>query len=81
MTANKPEKTERTFVEAGFYGFAVIYGVAGLVLIVVPFAASFFTGSFALVDYELGIAGLAFAGGFWLLSWLARSEILGKPME
>jgi len=76
MANAQASQRERTFLEAGFFGFAVLNAIAGSVLIVVPFLVSLYTGSFAFSDYGLGCAGLAFAAGFWGLSWLSRGAVV-----
>lgn len=69
---------ERSFFEAGFLGFAVLNGVAGVVLIVIPLLVSISTGSFVLSDYDVGFAGLGFGAVFWGLSRVARSAMLSN---
>ena len=75
---NQATHEERSFLEAGFLGFAVLNGVAALVLIGIPLLVSMLSGSFAVSDYGVGLAGLGFAAVFWALSRVARHARLSS---
>lgn len=62
----------RKELEAGLLGFAVLLGIAGGVLLVIPVLMSFSTG-FVATDYGLGVLALVFAGACWGGSRLART--------
>jgi len=78
MTKATTQPRERTFLEAGFFGLAVLLAAAGGVLILIPLLVSSSSGAFEASDYDVGCAGLVFAAGFWGLSRLARGDRLSE---
>ena len=69
---------ERAFLEALFFGLAVLCALAAGVLIVIPLMVALLSGAFVLSDYSLGVVALVLAAGFWGLSLLSRGEMLSN---
>ena len=65
-------RAERTFLEAGLLGLAVLHGIAGGVLLIVPLAITLSGVPFDAADYGLGFAGVFLAAGWWALSRISR---------
>jgi len=70
--ADDAERSERTFLEAGFLGLAVLNGIAGAVLLIVPLLITLSGAPFAASDYGLGLAGVFLGAVWWGLSRISR---------
>ena len=72
MAKREGDEVERSYIEAGMFGWAVLSACAGAVLMLVPFLVALLGGSFAWDDYYVGGVALVFAGTFWGMSRLSR---------
>jgi hypothetical protein len=72
-TQQESARRERSLLEAGLFGFAVIYALAGATMLAGSLIASVLEGDFELGEFEMaGLLILVMSGGFWILSRLAR---------